>query len=235
MANGPAASSIETGKDLIALVRDTALMVLVVLLLFWPQSFNDILTRAGFEEGSLVGFKWKAGFAETRAKLEQANSTIESLKKANEDLAGQLTEAKKLTNNDSLKEQITNLEQMNQKVLAQTRESLTAVQNTLTQTAPLANRLPGTLQPAWAVVIGGDKTLDQAKYELEKAAQAGIQRTRVFLREGVYRSVVLPADRSEADAILAKVRSGRWPSAYLVDLNTWCRTQAEGSDYVTCS
>src|SRR5947208_6846530 len=88
-------ATVGIGKDLVALLRDGFLMVLAALLIFWPHAFNDLLVNAGFEEGSLVGFKWKASFAETRTKLEQANATLEDLKQANADLTRPLTEAKK--------------------------------------------------------------------------------------------------------------------------------------------
>jgi hypothetical protein len=41
-------------KDLVALLRDLALLVLALLLLFFSTTFNSVLSTAGFEEGSFV-------------------------------------------------------------------------------------------------------------------------------------------------------------------------------------
>ena len=74
MANGtPASSALEhaiiIGKDLFALLRDFSLFLLAALLLLFPAQLNDILMRAGFEEGSVVGFKWKIGRASCRERV----------------------------------------------------------------------------------------------------------------------------------------------------------------------
>jgi len=126
-------ATVGIGKDLVALLRDGFLMVLAALLIFWPHKFNDLLVNAGFEEGSLVGFKWKAGFAETRTKLEQANAELENLKQANAGLTRQLNEAKKYVNDDALQAQITSAEQSNQTTAARLAIVQSSVQATIAQ------------------------------------------------------------------------------------------------------
>lgn len=46
-------------KDFIALVKEGLLLILFLLLLFFPSYINNILIRAGFTEGSLMGLTWK--------------------------------------------------------------------------------------------------------------------------------------------------------------------------------
>jgi hypothetical protein len=51
---------VSLGKDAVALFRDGSLLILAVLLVVFPRKFNRILVDAGFEEGSVVGFRWKS-------------------------------------------------------------------------------------------------------------------------------------------------------------------------------
>ena len=52
--------AIAVWKDLVSLLRDSGLLLLVVLLVAFPTTLNSVLVKAGFEEGSFVGFKWKS-------------------------------------------------------------------------------------------------------------------------------------------------------------------------------
>lgn len=228
-------ATVGVGKDLVALLRDAFLMVFALLLIFWPHTFNDILVNAGFEEGSLAGFKWKSGFAEARAKLEQAEETLKTLKETNANLTVQLAEAKKFVNDDALKAKITSAEQSSEIVAERSAAVQSSVQATIAQTAQLANRLPTQLQPVWAVVFGTDTKLDEAKFEIKKAASvAGLQNAKIFYRDGRYLSVAVAADRAGADELFAKAKNYR-QGAYRINLNSWCPKQVETADYVACS
>ncbi len=71
-------------KDFVALLRDTILLVFGVLLLIFPTTFNGLLVNAGFEEGSVVGFKWKAKLVESDQALKEAQANITDLTAQNE-------------------------------------------------------------------------------------------------------------------------------------------------------
>lgn len=228
-------ATVGIGKDLVALLRDTFLMVLAALLILWPSTFNTILTNAGFEEGSLVGFKWRTGFAETRTQLEQANIALENLKQANAELTRQLAEAKIFVSDDTLKAQIVSTEKSNAKITERSSALQSSVQATIVQTASLANTLPTKLQPVWAVIFSSDSTLDEAKYETNKAkSKAGIQNVRIFFRNPYYASVVRASDPIQAQDLLNNVKAYR-SDAHLVDLNSWCPKQVDKTDYIACS
>ncbi|MDH5651781.1 MAG: cell division protein ZapB [Gammaproteobacteria bacterium] len=77
-------------KDLVALLRDLSVFVFAILLLAYPSKLNDILINAGFEEGSIVGFKWKRGVVELNQKLQIALDTIETLSVQNDKLSEEL-------------------------------------------------------------------------------------------------------------------------------------------------
>ena len=53
-------------KDFISIFRDGSLLCLFFLLLFFPALFNGILERAGFTEGSFMGFTWKEKAIESK-------------------------------------------------------------------------------------------------------------------------------------------------------------------------
>jgi hypothetical protein len=57
-----ASKLVALGKDLVALLRDLVLFVLALLLLFFPATLNNVLTNAGFEEGSFVGLSGSQSF-----------------------------------------------------------------------------------------------------------------------------------------------------------------------------
>ena len=84
--------SVALGKDLVSLLRDFAIFVLALLLLVFPGQFNSILVNAGFEEGSLVGFKWKSKLVESDNALKEAQSTIAVLQASNDELVKALAE-----------------------------------------------------------------------------------------------------------------------------------------------
>jgi len=74
---------IALSKDIFALLRDSSLFAVTVLLLVFPTTFNSILTNAGFEEGSFAGLKWKRQFFDTDTVLRTANETITGLQEQN--------------------------------------------------------------------------------------------------------------------------------------------------------
>jgi hypothetical protein len=85
---------ITIAKDFVILLRDSAIILLAVLLILFPNTFNSIMVNAGFQEGSIGGFKWKSNLVESNEALEQANKSIESLKEENDLLVLALEEAK---------------------------------------------------------------------------------------------------------------------------------------------
>lgn len=68
-------------KDLISIFRDGLLLILFILLIFFPTTLNDMLTKAGFTQGSVMGFTWEdkamqsKEVADSSQLLAQAAST----------------------------------------------------------------------------------------------------------------------------------------------------------------
>lgn len=108
----------------------------------------------------------------------------------------------------------------------------------LIQSTPLpAARTSRTAADAgpWAVIFGGDTTLDAARHEVSVTARKmGLADATVYLRNGSYRSLASFKDRSAAEEALGKARVVRG-DAYLVDLDKWCPSATDRGGYRECT
>ena len=228
---------LSTWKDLVALVRDTLLLALVVLLLAFPTTFNNLLVSAGFEEGSIVGFKWKAKLVESDQALKEAQANITDLTAQNEKLSRALAAAQARSGDPAEKLLLTKLEDENNKLKQASAKVEASVQVTIASNAVLVEKAQtssgATLQ--WGVVYGGDTDLAAAQYEVETAAKKyGLTNTSIFFRQGSFRSVATAADRSDAEQLLFKAKNRR-SDAYIVNLNTWCPNRTAKAGYTECA
>jgi len=86
----------------------------------------------------------------------------------------------------------------------------------------------------WAIVFGADKTLDAAKYELERAAQNNYS-AGIYLRNGWFASVIGPfPTQIEAERQNISVRATLRDSAYVVNLGAWCPRGVQRDGYTEC-
>lgn len=131
---------VSIGKDLISLLRDAALFLLAVLLILFPATFNSILVSAGFEEGSIVSFKWKANLVESNRALEEAQAVISNLQKRNDELVKELTDAKAKLDSPGLDERLAKIEEENRSLRDATREVQTTVSQAIESNLPLVEK-----------------------------------------------------------------------------------------------
>jgi len=124
------AMTISIGKDLVSLLRDSALFVLAILLVAFPAQFNSILVDAGFKEGNLAGFKWQPSLVTSTQDLKEAHAKIGELQKENNEQAIALTEARAQLTDPALKQRIAKLEE-NSNALQKSTE---LVQSSVSQT-----------------------------------------------------------------------------------------------------
>jgi hypothetical protein len=125
-------------KDLVALFRDLAVFMLALLLLVFPTKLNQILTNAGFEEGSIVGFKWKRGLVESNETLQAAEKTIATLSAQNESLLTALSTAG--ATSEALKAEFSRLQAENQRIAEDAKRVQTSVTATIESNAPLVGK-----------------------------------------------------------------------------------------------
>jgi hypothetical protein len=92
---------------------------------------------------------------------------------------------------------------------------------------------------AWTVIVSGDRALDPARYEVERATKLHYKPVSLILRDGVYRTAVgnYPTRQVAEQAALA-LRSQIRPDAYVVALGRWCPAPAvrneAGTPVIVC-
>lgn len=218
----------QSWKDGITIARDAILLCLLLLLLVWPTKFNDLLVSAGFEEGSIVGFKWKAKLSEFDVALKEAQVTISNLSDQNKKLLAALPPGANVTNQD--------LVERNAQLTQSVKSVEANAQATIESGAVLVEKahLAISNNIVWGVVFGGDETLESANYEVNTIAnKLNIPNASVYLRNKSYRSVSTTKSREEAEAILYKAKNRRNDS-YIVNMNTWCPKLVDVSGYFEC-
>lgn len=228
---------INTGKDLIGMLRDAMLLVMAVLLIVWPQTINDILVAAGFEEGSFAGMKWKAKLAEADEVLLKSQATISDLRDQNEKLNNTLVEVKPQIASTEVKADIERLEQINSDLNARSAQVQAIVDSTTSTNAMLIQKIQVSTgkSATWGVVYGSHSTLDSARYEVRmNAEKLELKPSTIYYRQGSYRSVAIATDRVEAEKFL-KMAKRYQQEAYIVDLDTWCSGPTKERGYVECS
>ena len=234
-ASGALERAISIGKDLFALLRDFSLFLLAALLLMFPARLNDILMRAGFEEGSVVGFKWKSGLVESDEALKTAKATIDDLqrqlKQANEALAA----AKAAVPAGELQQRIQKVEDAGRQALTASANAVEATRSTISANAALVDRALQTMSVpgGWAVVFGSDTTLAGARDEIARAGKLGIGSTGIYARNNYFASLAVVPSREQAQEYLQIARGFR-PDAYLTRFSSWCRTPQQQDGYTSC-
>jgi len=232
-----ASTYIATGKDSMALLRDIALFTLALLLIAFPARFNQLLSEAGFEEGSFVGFKWKGKFLKADDTLVKAQATIADLTAQNEKLSSLLGEVQAKLNDPTLKEEIGALQDRNQQVTVSSSRVEAAVASTIADNAELRQEVQksndGNTQ--WGVVYSGDTNLKDAGYEVgpQVAGKHSIPNAAIYFRQGSYRSVSVVDSRTEAQQVLSKAKERR-SDAYIVRMSDWCPSSTQKEGYREC-
>ncbi|MBE8726605.1 hypothetical protein [Flavobacterium hungaricum] len=224
------------GKDLAALLRDFALLIIFLALLLFPETFNDIMIKAGFEEGSIIGMKWKKGIAKSDIALKEAQATIGIMQKQLDSVSKVLNEAKKTTNNPDLKKKIENVQLKNFEIEKQTELIQKSVKKTISSNAVLVENAQKAVNTtnSWGVLLGTDATLKLAQNECRiYSSKYGIQNAVIYYRQGFYLSIVLAGDRDTAGELLSKAKRRRSDS-YIVPMTTWCQNSVQRDGYIEC-
>lgn len=236
VASGSISSKISTAKDLFALLRDVALGALVVLLLLFPATFNDRLTRAGFEEGSFAGLKWKAKLEQSDVGLKEARAQINDLTEQLGLATQKLREAEERLSDPKFKAEVEKFDVRAASVKSAAEKVAANVTGLISSNAPLVERGTTTTGEKWGVVFGGDTKLEKARYEVETVARKyGVANASIFLdKNGSYRSVSVVETPAEAREVLAKARQKR-PDAYIVRMGSWCPNSVAKDGYSECA
>ncbi|MGH7888818.1 MAG: hypothetical protein ACREPG_13230 [Candidatus Binatia bacterium] len=226
------------GKDFVVMLRDAGLLLMAVLLIWWPESFNKILVDAGFDEGSFAGLHWKAKVIQQDAELVKSLAEIKDWKEQNNQQIKVLTEVKSKLGSEEIKANIENLEKLNTQLVASSDKVQESVVSTIAANAGLIQKTPTSTGEVitWGVVYGSDKNLGDATYEVKTIApKLGLANAANYYRRGYYASVATTTDRLQAEQLLSKAKQGRRMDSYVVNMSTWCPSPTDKDGYFECS
>jgi hypothetical protein len=230
---------VNTGKNLLSLLRDFVLVMIFLMLLTAPSFVGKRLADAGFTRGKFLGIEWEskaADFNKIDTQLKDANLVMNQ---QSEQLRKNAEIFKKFADDQPVKPQeLLDLRNKNEEVLATAKTANAAISSTIAKVAPIAEEAEKivTTNQQWAVVFSGNSNLAGGNYERKTSARLyGVAGSQVYYRAGSFRVATLINDRSDATDIIKKL-SLRYPDAYVVNFKTWCPNSklVEGKDYYTC-
>jgi hypothetical protein len=225
------------GKDLAALLRDFVLLIVFLALVLCPETVNDIIIRAGFEEGSIIGMKWKKGITKSDIALKEAQGSIGVMRKQLDSVSKVLNEAKKLTDNIDLKKKIEKVQMKNGEIEKESNLIQKSLKKTISANAILVENAQKAVNSSnsWGVILGADTTLAQAQEECKIFGRNySIKNTVIYYRQGVYRTIAITEDRDIANDIRVKAIKRR-PDSYIAPMYTWCQNSIQREGYIECS
>jgi hypothetical protein len=183
------------------------------------------------------GLEWEANLTKSDDTLIKAQSIISDLKDQNDKLNKALSEVKSHIDNAEVKANIAKLEQLNTQLIASTEKVQVSVAANISTNAPLVEKMqtPADALVTWGVVYGGDKNIDDAKYEVQTIApKLGLTNATIYYRQGSYRSVATATDRLQAEQLLNKAKQRRKDS-YIINISSWCPQATQKDGYFECS
>ncbi len=122
--------------------------------------------------------------------------------------------------------------------------------STTTTTTPTTTGTTGTSPPPptsvsqdWAIVIGADSNVEQAKWEVQEAKNTNIWKSlkdkemKIFKRGGWFRTVITNfTTKEDAEKNLDEIQKQIRGSSYIINLQSWCPpgNRTEPNDYTEC-
>lgn len=210
-------------KDLLVVLRDGLILLVFVLLHFFPAKVNQVLTQAGFTKGTIAGFTWERELEASSEQAKGAGQAVALVEGKLTGLAERLEDLDRRAADPSLKRSLRELSQevqtSQQEAQAANRavkSSLLAQQRIIEQVAPAALETTGWLylgkvaedKSAWAP--GHPATVAPTDPSLNPG-------TRLRIRDDVYlRGEVASGSRSSAP-VLGVLRVGETAEVLQVD------------------
>lgn len=229
---------VSVAKDITATARDAALLLLGLLLIAFPATFNGILVTAGFEEGSIAGMKWKSKLQSSDQALKVATSKIVELQKqlASNQQILEITQQK--INDPKLAAKVVEVVDGNRAVKKSASEVEKSSARVISNNADYVAKATTALNlgsEGFAVVFGTDTTPELAEYEVGLATKKyGIPDAKIFYRNGGYVSASVAPSLEQANATLILAKRKRQDS-YIASIKTWCPTQKVEGNITRCS
>ena len=219
-------------KDLVAILRDTVIFLIFMLLLFAPGIINERLTAAGFTKGNIAGFEWQAQIKSAAETTKTAGQTIEQATENYDQLIERINELEKQVNDPGVQRELNAINSVakdSRSELASAdqaiKRSLVVQQQLTTQFAPQLLEETGWIyvgkisedKSSW--LPGSPTTITKTELPIE-AGQVVTVRDDVYLRadgasnaraSAPVQSVVKVGQRVEVlEVEFSHARSGGW-------------------------
>ena len=225
---------VSVAKDSFAALRELGLLLALALLFLWPSAIQNRLREAGFVKADLFGFELNLeDIQEAKIEAGDALQQIERLQADLGEVPQQLEQLQSQARDPAVRRQATELSTRVNASLVQTQ----AVQQDLKETLDRQDRIYEQVaaeRPAvtgeWVVVVGADRDLDAARFELRRLQRLGFERSWICERKGAYRTVAVFASRREADAALGRIQQSLRSSAFVADLSVFCPSRERKAD-----
>lgn len=223
---------------MIALCRDAFILGLIIYLLCNPPAIANYLEKSGLDEVAFLGVTAKRKVVAATNSIQESQATIGLLKQ-------QLDSALNVVNIGTTKCSDTMFQRLAKHVLSERSRTIATANSTqeqnnnvLISAAPIVRREQAAISSAskWGVVYGADISLSDANYEVMRAAKMpDLPKAEVFLRQGIYRSVIVLDNRDDADAVLENMKTKlRERSPYIVVMDKWCPDVRQKDGYQEC-
>lgn len=241
-------------RDVIALVRELAILFLVVFLIIkalciissntFDSSLDKVITivhklrQEGLKEFNVAG----AGLvlAELKDSNLQTGKALDSIEDANKILEG-IGEKE-----PSIKNAIASLDTTTQQLKLMKKDLEKDIQQE--ETTPTKNidtkpQPPVSPINQWVVIVSSDVTPEAAKFELDKLKQLKeFKNAKIILNKKRYRTIIFYKDEDEAKEKLQQYIEQKIirQDSYIRNLSTWCKEERDSSkegeiEYTICT
>lgn len=222
-------------KDAVSVARELVLLLLVALLLLWPNAIKVRLMNAGFTKLDAMGLHWEKQVEEAAAQTGEARQRVKTIEQRIDSVRNGLQAISSTSTDPVVRKEVERLTSVldsslhSARVAGQDLKKGQRIQEKLLLQAPLMEMAADDDDGSWAIVISGDRRLDEAEFEAVRARKLGYDSVMLFNRENWIRTVIPFSDKGSAQTALQGVRTRVRETAYLVNLDDWCSAPRKNS------
>src|SRR5262245_11327905 len=208
---------VATAKDCLAVAREALLVAAFLLLLLLPERFNDLLERAGFTKGSLLGFDWEKRIKVSAEQAKGAGDAISQVESRLKEFDDRLRALDTQTTDARVKSTIALLSRDVQASLQETakadraaKSSVLSQQQLISQVAPAAVEATGWMYLGKTDSPGG-KWLPGSPETIETVPTSAIKPgARLRAKDDVYlRADAAPGQKHNEGRVVSVVSRGQ--------------------------
>ncbi len=215
-------------QDLLALVRQVAILSFFAVLIFQPTWLTTSLKKIGLALGE-AGFT-EVNFAGLKQDLEKLREQAKDTELNTQQSQESLEKAVKLLQQEDpkIEEAISQINKA-QEQLGFAREQIKEISSS--QPSPQSQ-----ISDQWGVVIGADSSIEAAKDEVNTAKNRGFEDVMILRRDGWYRTVIRFSSKKEAEVALPDISNEIRESSYIRNLNEWCEiiSDSKSQEFKEC-